>query len=98
MAHDAAEDHHLRMAVDLPGWAKRREAIDADEARRLRDMTPVQRLELLRALCRDAARLLRAMPDDRRKRALEFRDPVPESTRAALARLRAAHRAQGSGQ
>ena len=60
---------------------------------RLRAMSVQERAALLGALCRSAMELLRAMPPEVRARALAHRDPLPESTREALARLR--RRAKG---
>lgn len=49
-------------------------------------MTPEERLSLVALACEDAVRIL-AMRDDA-QRALDHEDPLPESTRRALARLR----------
>ncbi|MBM4379490.1 MAG: hypothetical protein FJ086_09350 [Deltaproteobacteria bacterium] len=51
-------------------------------------MSVQERAELLAALCRSALELVRAMPPELRERALAHRDPLPASTREALARLR----------
>ncbi|GAB5545214.1 MAG: hypothetical protein SangKO_049740 [Sandaracinaceae bacterium] len=63
-----------------------------DEAREYAHMTPVERGRLVAAACRGAAALLAARPDA--ARALAWEDPLPESTRAALARLRQEWRAK----
>jgi hypothetical protein len=52
-----------------------------------RGLSSVQRAELLAAACRAAAELLRSRADA--ERAAAFRDPLPESSVRALARLRA---------
>jgi hypothetical protein len=54
-------------------------------------MTPEQRLQLVDLLCQDAERLLMARAD--RDKALAYRDPLPSSSIALLARLRSAQRA-----
>lgn len=54
----------------------------------LRPGTPQERLDLLKSLCADAVRMLQAMPEERRRRALEYRQPLPESSQRALQRLR----------
>ena len=51
-----------------------------------RAMSVEERGQLLAAACRASARMLRSRPD--RERVLSLRDPVPESTRLALVRLR----------
>lgn len=74
------------MAALLPGWViDDRESVRR-EARPYRDMGDQQRLSLLAAACRGAARILRARDD--RDRALEYIDPLPDSSIAALKRLR----------
>ncbi len=57
-------------------------------------MSVEERMRLVRALCRDARRLLMLLPEDVRERALAYREPLPESTQAALRRLRAEARAK----
>jgi hypothetical protein len=52
-----------------------------------RCLTLADRARLLAAACRAGAELLRSRPDA--ERAAAFRDPLPESTVRALARLRA---------
>jgi hypothetical protein len=80
--------------VDVRAWIARQQAaharLDREEIARLRSMSVPERAELLGSLCRDALELIRAMPPDVRARALAHRDPLPESSRAALARLRQA--------
>lgn len=65
------------------------------EAAFYRSLTPEQRSELLLAVCRGAAALLRAREDA--ERASSFVDPLPESTLRALARLRAMARGGPGG-
>jgi hypothetical protein len=57
-----------------------------DEVAWARTLTPEQRLDVVASLCRDAVQLL--LLNDKRERVLSLRDPVPESTTRALARLR----------
>lgn len=74
------------MATLLPGWiVDDRESVRR-EALPYRDMNDQQRLALLAAACRGAARLLRARDD--RDRALEYIDPLPDSSIRALMKLR----------
>jgi Mg/Co/Ni transporter MgtE len=56
------------------------------EAELYRSLSAAQRAELLVAACRAAAALLRAHADP--ERAAGYVDPLSESTRRALARLR----------
>jgi hypothetical protein len=51
-----------------------------------REQTPEQRLQIVAALCRDTIVLLNMNPH--RDAVLAMRDPLPESTVRALARLR----------
>ena len=55
-------------------------------------MTPEQRGQLVAAACRGAAALLAARSDAHK--ALEWRDPLPDSSVKTLARLRAEWRAK----
>lgn len=57
------------------------------EAQFYRALSADQRVELLAAVCRAGAELLRSRPDA--ERAAQYRDPLPESTLRALERLRA---------
>lgn len=50
-----------------------------------RTLTPEQRLEVVASLCRDAMAILMLNPKS--DRVLSVRDPLPESTVRALARL-----------
>ena len=58
-----------------------------------RDMTPAQRLEIVAAVCRTAGYLLELNPQ--RERVLQLVELLPESSKRALARLRAELRARG---
>jgi hypothetical protein len=58
----------------------------AREAEFYRGLSPRQRAELLIAVCRAGAALLRSRADA--ERAASYTDPLPESTIRALARLR----------
>lgn len=51
-----------------------------------RDMTPEERVAITAAVCRSAAAMLALHAD--RQRILDLQDPLPESTLAALRRLR----------
>lgn len=83
------------MPTPLPGWV----IDDADSVRQeaapYLAMTPAQRLRDLKAVCRAGARLLRARSDA--ELALAYRDPLPESTLAALSRLRKQARERSRG-
>ena len=68
-----------------PSLDKMRHTLD-EEVERARGLTPDQRLAVTALLCRDAMALLAV--NSKRDRVLARRDPVPESTRRALARLR----------
>jgi hypothetical protein len=74
----------------LPGWAVSDAESVRGEAERYVDMTPAERLQVLAAVCRAAGKLLRSRPDA--EAALRYQDPLPQSTIAALDRLRKAHR------
>jgi hypothetical protein len=74
----------------LPPWVVDNRTAVAREAAPYRGLTPEQRSRALAAACRAAARQLAARPD--RQRLLEYRDPLPETSVAALRRLRAAAR------
>ncbi len=60
-----------------------------------RDMPDAQKAALLAALCRDGMRLLAAQDDP--AAAARWRDPLPESSVRALARLRREYRAKHGG-
>ena len=76
------------MPIKLPACFIRDEVADTKaEAEPYRDMTPDERGRVVDALCRDALIMLRGRRD--RRRMLDWRDPMPSSTKAALARLRA---------
>jgi len=62
----------------------------AQEAEEARSLSPEQRAVRMRAALRAAVKLLKARED--RRRVLDLRDPLPESSLQALARLRASHR------
>ena len=75
------------MAIELPpSLDPRRHPLD-EEVAPARAMTPEERLVVVASVCRAAMLVLRMHP--KRERVLAMRDPVPESTRAALRRLRA---------
>jgi hypothetical protein len=75
------------MPIALPACFIRDEVADIkEEAARFREMTPDERGRIVAALCAEAAAMLARRRDARRVR--ELRDPLPASTKAALARLR----------
>ena len=74
------------MAMKLPPSLQRDRHTLEEEVAWARSLTPEQRLDVVAALCRDAIQLLEMNP--KRDLLLQFRDPVPASTTAALARLR----------
>lgn len=71
----------------LPGWVVDEETSIRDEVADYVGQTPERLWQLTRMCARSAAWAL-GFHEDRRA-VLEHRDPVPESTRAALERLRA---------
>ena len=78
--------------TELPGWVVDDRTSVAREAAPYRRMTADERWRHLSAACRAAARQLASRPD--RERLLAYRDPLPESSAAILARLRAEQRRQ----
>lgn len=74
------------MATDLPGWVKSGAESARDKARLSRDLSLEDRLKASAAVCATASYMLALNP--KRKRVLQWVDPVPQSTVAALARLR----------
>ena len=76
----------------LPGWiVDNREAV-AREAAPYRGLGAEERFRLLASACRTAAHQLANRPD--RERILAWRDPLPASSQAILARLREQGRAR----
>lgn len=74
------------MAAKLPAWVvSNRESVLA-EAAPYRYLSAAERAQHLAIACRTSARMLRARPD--RLRVIALKDPLPESSVAALARLR----------
>ena len=76
------------MPVTLPPSLRREQHSLEEEVAWARSLTPEQRIEVIAVLCRDAISLLELNP--KRDALLNMRDPVPESTTRALARLRRA--------
>jgi hypothetical protein len=74
------------MPLVLPPSLQRDRHPLSEEVAWAKSLTPEQRLEVLASLCRDTVKLLSMNP--KRDRVLAIRDPVPESTVKALARLR----------
>lgn len=73
--------------VSLPGWVVDNRTSVLREAAPYREMTPEQRLKLMSTLCDEAMKQLNARED--RDAVLRFREPLPQSSVEALARLRA---------
>jgi len=71
----------------LPGWVIGDAASVQEEVARLGRLTVAERWAATCLCARDALWALRQSPDPERALALE--DPLPESSRVALARLRA---------
>jgi len=73
--------------VQLPKWVVDDRTSIEREAAPWRERSAEERARATAAACRAAARQLANRPD--RERLLAYRDPLPESTIAALRRLRA---------
>lgn len=74
------------MAFQLPGWIVSGAASARDKARESRGKSLQERLADSAAVCETAAFMLSL--NAKSDRVLAYVDPVPESTRAALRRLR----------
>ncbi len=74
------------MRISLPPSLQRDRHPVSEEVAWARQLSPEQRLAVVAMLCRDAVTLLQMNP--KQARVLELRDPVPDSTRVAMARLR----------
>jgi len=72
--------------VKLPGWVVDDNTSVERETAPWRNRTDVERAAALSAVCRVAAKILRARTD--RTRVLDWVDPIPASSVAALKRLR----------
>ena len=70
----------------LPGWVTDNRTAVEREAAPYRSLSAEARARATAAACRAAARQLANRPD--RERLLAFRDPLPESSVAALRELR----------
>jgi len=81
--------------MDVRTWVLRQQASherrDREEAARFRAMTHEQRSEVLRSLSMSALKAVMGLPEDQRDRALQHRDPMPDSSIVAWNRLRRAH-------
>jgi hypothetical protein len=75
------------MALVLPPSLDKDRHPITEEVAYARSLGPEGRLRLTAMVCRSALRVLNMHP--KRDRVLALRDPVPESTRVALRRLRA---------
>ena len=76
------------MLSKLPGWAIDDDASVREEVAEWKGLTPVELWRLAKLCSRDVVWALRLC--DHPERVLERSEPVPESTLAALARLRRA--------
>ena len=74
----------------LPGWVIDNDSSVREEVGPYVGLTMAQRWDATRRCCRAAASMLRFHRDP--ARALDHRDPLPESSVRALARLRAAYK------
>jgi phosphopantetheinyl transferase len=70
----------------LPGWVVDNQTSVQREAAEYRHMSQSEKAKILASLCRWSAKQLALRSD--RQQLLDYRDPLPESSRAALARLR----------
>jgi hypothetical protein len=76
--------------MKLPGWVVDDATSIEREAKPYRGLSNVERTRILADLCRAAAKQLSFRAN--RAYLLDYQDPVPESTRQALARLRQLYR------
>lgn len=87
--------------MDVRTWVQKQRASHESEARREAErvgaMSDQARSELLASLCAAAFKVLEALPPEERRRALEWRAPLPASSTAALARLRREYRERAGG-
>lgn len=74
------------MAITLPPSLQKERHTLEEEVSWAKRLAPEERLAVVAALCRDAVTLLELNP--KAAAVIELRDPVPDSTRIALARLR----------
>jgi hypothetical protein len=74
------------VAIALPPSLRKERHSVAAEVSWAKQLTPPERLAVVALLCRDAVTLLQMNP--KADQVLAMRDPVPESTKRALARLR----------
>ena len=77
---------------DVRSWVERQREShareDIAEARRMAALSAEERLTLLASLCASAFKVLEGLSPEKRREALEWRQPLPPSSVAALARLR----------
>ncbi len=88
-------NYHSRMAQGLPGWVKENASSVREEAADYVSMTPSERARLVRIACATAMAQLEGRAD--REAILRHVDPLPEDSRALLARLRARARRHENG-
>lgn len=72
--------------MDLPAWVTEADAEEREQFEYHASLTDEERGAVLAAVCRTVARTLSL--HTKARRALEYRDPWPESTLRALERLR----------
>ncbi|MFO0559249.1 MAG: hypothetical protein U0269_14635 [Polyangiales bacterium] len=83
----------MRAIRELPAWVIDDEQSVREECADYVAMPPEEKMRLLAELLRDAARILAARSDA--QRALDWVDPLPESSLRALARLRSEAKERG---
>jgi len=80
------------MTKPIHQWIERmrsaHQRADREEFARVRAMTQEERVAALHAACVTAERVLAAMTPEARAKAIDHREPLPESTIQALKRLR----------
>jgi hypothetical protein len=86
VSREPAHYDHLVKLDRLPGWVIDDATSVREEVAPYVGASSAERLAVTRACCRSAIRTLKYHFDP--QRALAWSDPLPSSTRAALARLR----------
>lgn len=85
----------VRTWVERQRASHEREALR--EAQRMAALSPEERATLLSSLCASAFKVLEGLSAEEKRRVLEWRDPLPATTVAALARLRKQYRGSPGG-
>ena len=86
MAYDPASGYR----TELPDEVQLIRAEVADVV----DLGPSERARLLASACRSGVQLMRLKSAEDRARVLEYRDPLPPESEAALERMRQQYRAR----